>query len=68
MNMSGDRDNRVRMLPIVGLVCLVVALGSKSLDLHFGLQSIPLHFLQGALLGFSLAVVLHALWKARRRP
>jgi hypothetical protein len=68
MNLSGDSDNRARMLLTIGLVCLVVAIGSKSLDLNLGLEPIPLHFLQGALLGFGFIAVLHAWWKTRRRP
>lgn len=68
MNLSGNGDNRSRILLAIGLICFVVAMGSKSLDLHFGLEPIPLHFLQGALLGFGLIAVLHAWWKTRRRP
>jgi len=66
MSLSGDHDNRVPMLSKLGLVCLVLALGSKSMDLHFGLKPIPLHFLQGALLGFGVAAQLLALWRFRR--
>lgn len=67
MNLSGKSDTRTRTLLAIGLVCLAVAMGSKGLDLNFGLEPIPLHFLQGALLGFGLIAVLHAWWKARRR-
>jgi hypothetical protein len=68
MSLSGNNGNRARMLPTIGLICLVVAIGSKSLDLNFGLEPIPLHFLQGALLGFGFIAVLHTWWKTRRRP
>lgn len=68
MSLSSDRDNRFRMLSKISLVCLVLALGSKSMDLDFGLRPNPLHFLQGALLGISVAGLLHALWHFHRRP
>ncbi len=58
---------RMRMLLIFGLCGLVFSLGSQSLNLNFGLSSVPLHFLRGLGLGVYIAAQLGSVWLARRR-
>ena len=37
------------------------------MDIDFGLKTVPLHFLRGALLGFGFAAQMPVLWRLRQR-
>lgn len=50
----------------LGMLCLAVSLGSRALDLTFGLRPDPLDFVRGLLLGVSIAFSLQAVWLGRR--
>jgi hypothetical protein len=44
------------------MVCLILSLGSKSLNLTFGLTPDRLHFLRGVGLGICLVAVAGTIW------
>jgi hypothetical protein len=54
---------------IVGLLSLVLSVGSQALSLTFGLAPGPLHFLRGFFLGGSLVFIMTAaVLTGRQRP
>ena len=62
-----DASRRQRVLFSIGCLCLALALGSRSLNINFGLTPDPLDFLRGLLLGIGTAASLHTAWTSRRR-
>jgi hypothetical protein len=46
----------------VGMVCLILSVGSQSFNLTFGLTPDRLHFLRGMALGISLVTLIGTCW------
>jgi hypothetical protein len=55
-----SQSRRVRTLLCIGMFCLALSLGSRSMNLTCGLSPNPLDFLRGLLMGISIAVNLFA--------
>jgi len=66
MCLTAQSSRASRILLSVGLLCLAVSLGSRSLDLTFGLRSDPLDFIRGLLLGVAIAFNLQAVLIRRK--
>lgn len=58
---------RARLFLIFGMLSLVLALGSRALDLAFGLSANSLDFLRGFFLGLSIVFNFTAFLTTRRR-
>ncbi|MGC2636709.1 MAG: hypothetical protein WA294_06000 [Acidobacteriaceae bacterium] len=68
MCLSADPSNRrERLLLTLGSLCLAVSLGSRSMNLTFGLHPDALDFLRGLLLGVSIAFNFQAVLLRKRR-
>ena len=53
-------SRKARMFLTIGLLSLVLSVGSQALSLTFGLSPSPLHFFRGFLLGGSLVFIIAA--------
>ena len=62
-----SRSRRSRILLSIGMFSMALALGSRSLNLTFGLSANLLDFSEGLLMGLSIACNLGSLLFARRR-
>lgn len=68
MYLSSELSNRrERVLLALGCLCLAMSLGSRSMNLNFGLRPDALDFVQGLLLGVSIAMNFHVVLLRKRR-
>lgn len=66
MCFSAQTHPAARTLLTLGMLCLAISLGSRSLGLNFGFSAGPLDFLRGLLIGLSIVFNLQAVLVARR--
>ncbi len=66
MCLPSFKDRRIAVLQIFAACCLLVSLGSQSLDITFGLSPSPVHFLRGLFLGIYIAIQFQLLRLIRR--
>lgn len=60
-------NRRERVLLSTGCLCLALSLASRSMNFTFGLRPNALDFVQGLLLGVSIAMNFQAVLLRRRR-